>query len=156
METLSNHCFPWQLKCTLHGAATLCREPATRWFHLMPFSACNGRERLFIMSLCFSHSIHDFIYLHHISPSVILNSFIGGGHWLLTDLSTLILPQERLPCISSLDNLGGSKSQIYQMLRNYFSDTRISTEGYRQLAGTLTNHTSASAVPSLTLTPLGF
>lgn len=155
METFSNHCFPRELKCMLHGAATLCCAPATWRFHSTPFSACNGREWLFMTSLCFSHSIHDLIYPHHTPSSVILNSFIGGDHWLLTDLSTRTLPQEHLPCISSLDNLGVSKSQVYQMLLN-FSDTRTSTESYPQLAGALTNHTSASAVPSLSLTPLGF
>lgn len=73
---------------------------------------------------------HSWFY---ITPSYFpLSHFklIYRGVATVTDLSTLTLPQECMPCISALDNLEGCKSQIYHMLRNYFSDTRISTESW--------------------------
>lgn len=62
-------------------------------------------ERDCSVCLCFSHSIHDLICIHHIPPSTIsspvwvtlLKSSTGAGHRLRTDLSTLTLPQEHLP-----------------------------------------------------------
>lgn len=132
-QTFSNHCFPWCLKHMLYRAVALSYEPATHRCHSMPFSTCNGRERLFDMSLLFpQHSWLDmhpsYFPLNHLfsrlgNPShVIYRRWPPTADWLLHPHPT----KGAFDTISSLGSSGGTKTMIYQTT----SLTRILTVTY--------------------------
>lgn len=122
-QTFSNHCFPWCLKYMLYRAVALSYEPDTHRCHSMPFRTCNGRERLFDMSLLFpQHSWLDmhpsYLPLTISSPGwvTLLKSFTGGGHQLLTDFSTLTLPKEHLTLFPHWVVLGVPRQWFIKLL----------------------------------------